>query len=315
MRPLRWIATVVVLAALAVAAVAGLNVAVDLFGVHRPSRGRSLVVLGDDRFAKYLLNHRYVPENFDAILLGSSMSANWPVAGITSMRVFNDSLTGGNAVEVKRLVDAALGRPGIRTAFVVVNPAFTYSHTFETVVMDRRLWLGSLGSIALLEAYRDLARLKLGRPYAQFDAAGTERFPDIPKAMNPVMLAFWQTGDEFVVDPVALTAYREMVEDLRARGVAVIFVVPPCADEIVAPKRASFARYVGRVRAEVARGDDLWLDYTDAAASGFHVESADFVDGVHFTTGAAARFVADLDRKVQGAVAAGRLRGDLRAAR
>jgi lysophospholipase L1-like esterase len=315
MRPLRWIATVVVLFAVAAAAVAGLNVAVDVFGVHRSSRGRARVVLGGDRFAKYLLNHRYVPENFEGILLGSSMSANWPVGGITSLRVFNDSLDGGNAFEAKRLVDVVVERAGIRTAFVVVSPAFTRSHDFETVVMDRRLWLGSFGSIALLEAYRDLVLLELGRSDQEFDATGTERFKNVPARMNPVMLAFWLQGSEFEVDPVAFAAYRDMVEALRARGVALVLIVPPCADEVLAPKRASFDRYVRRVRAEVARPGDLWLDYTDEAASGFHVERADFADGVHLTPKAAARLVADLDRKVQVEVAAGRLRGDLRTAR
>jgi hypothetical protein len=119
-------------------------------------------------------------------------------------------------------------------------------------------------------------------------------------------LAFWRSGGEdFHVDPVALSAYRSIVEALRAHGVKLIFVVPPTAGELLEPKRASFDRYVRQIRTGLVRETDLWFDYTDDA--GFRLPSTDFLDGVHCTAEAAARLVADLDRRVEAAIAAVRL--------
>jgi len=51
-----------------------------------------------------------VPANFDAVLIGSSMSANWNTSKIKALRVYNESMSAANIVEEKALVDHALSR-------------------------------------------------------------------------------------------------------------------------------------------------------------------------------------------------------------
>jgi hypothetical protein len=60
-----------------------LSYALDVYGILRDPHGRSLATSGlhipttDDRISKYLLNQRYVPSNFDGLLIGSSTTGNW----------------------------------------------------------------------------------------------------------------------------------------------------------------------------------------------------------------------------------------------
>src|SRR5262245_46919446 len=104
------------------------NVGLDVYGLFRDAHGRHLPAFGDDRVAKYLLSNNYVPANFDAILIGTSVSANWNTRKIHALRVYNESMSAANIVEEKALVDRALSQPGIQVAMLIVHPYLTNSH-------------------------------------------------------------------------------------------------------------------------------------------------------------------------------------------
>jgi len=308
MRPESWLVTTIVLVLGAVGALAGFNIAMDPYGLFQSTEGRRLVVYGDSRVAKYLLNTRYVPENFDSILVGSSLSANWNLTGITKLRVYNNSLNGGNIVEGKSLARSALSRPGISTAFLLVHPALTASHEFETVRLDDKLKLAALGSLSLWDAYKDMLKIRLRRSKLMFDYAGTEDLGDYPREMNTVMKRLWRPAEEFDIDPIAHAAYLDLVADLRAHGVRIVFIVPPTFEELLHGKRAAFDRYVHLIQSEAATVGDEWYDFTGDDYAEFRRDPVNFGDGVHFKPEAARLLVAALNAKVNDAIARGRLR-------
>ena len=125
------------------------------------------------------------PNNFNAILIGSSVSANWNAHGIDGFRVYNESLDGGNAVEVKAIADQALASSPIKAAILIVHPYLTASHDFNTVQLTPRLNLEALGSLNLLDAYKSDIEIKLHLGRQEFDDFGTDDFGDIPNKMNP----------------------------------------------------------------------------------------------------------------------------------
>jgi hypothetical protein len=298
MQPTRWLLATISMVLGTTTAVVALNVALDPYGLYRPTQGRRLVVYGDSRVAKYLLSKRYVPENFDAILIGSSMSANWNLTAITELRVYNASLNGGNVVELRRLAQSALSRPGISTAFLIVHPAMTFSHEFETVRLDDSLEQAALGSLSLWEAYRDMINIRLGRSALAFDEAGTERLGSGRRGMNPTMKRLWRPAEEFDIDPIAHSEYLRLVADLRARGVQLIFIVPPTWEGLLEGKRSGFDKYVRLIRSQVSTGRDEWIDFTSEEYSRIRREPNDFSDGVHLVDEAARRLVAELDARV-----------------
>src|SRR5690349_5208110 len=101
----KWLFTTITLTAAVVACCAAINATLDPWGILRDPTGRRLPGYGEDRLAKYLLNTRYVPANFDSLLIGPSVSGNWPVAGIKGLSIYNESLSGGDIAELKSLVD------------------------------------------------------------------------------------------------------------------------------------------------------------------------------------------------------------------
>jgi hypothetical protein len=305
MRPGYWLLTTVSTVLLATATIAGLNAAVDIYGLYRPARGRHLPVLGDARVAKYLLSMRYVPESFNAILSGASVSANWDVTGIRSLRVYNESLNGGNIIEEKSLIQAALERPGIRVVFLLVDPSLTFSHEFRTVELKPSLKFSALGSLSLWSAYKDMANIWLRRIPQEFDYAGTETFFEQRSEMNIYMKQMWNAQD-FTLDPLALQARQDLIAALRAHGVKLVFVVPPTSEQLLQTKRAQMERYLRRMRAEIGPGG-LWIDFLSQEYTDLCAKGANFSDGVHLTADGARQVVAYMDTAVNRWIAEGRL--------
>src|SRR3954471_4577508 len=150
MKPNRWLVTTIVAFLLVAAATVGVNMSIDIYGLYRETKGRHLVDYGDNRIAKYLLSVHYVPQNFDAILIGPSISSNWDTHGIHTLRTYNESLNGSNFYEQESLVQHAVASRGLKAALIVVHPSMTAGHDFDTVRLTDDLRWSALGSWSLL---------------------------------------------------------------------------------------------------------------------------------------------------------------------
>ena len=294
--------------ALVAAVVMAFNIALDPWGLFRDPKGRKLPVNGDARVAKYLLSTRYVQANFNGILIGSSITANWDMRVLKELRIYNESLNGGNAAEEQALVEQAVSRPGIEVAFVIQDPYFTSEHVFRTVKLDPGLWWSSLGSDNLFSVYKDMARRRLGQPTVEsIDPRGTYNFDHLPTELNSTLREVWKPGTPFEIDPVAAAAYRDMVAALRAHHVQIIFVIPPVFEGILQPKREALREY-GRTFAATHQADDLMLDFTASEFQEFRGARDNFFDGVHVVPKAAEEIVLRISRQLDDWLAQGRFR-------
>lgn len=131
-----------------------LSYGLDVYGILRDPHGRRLASSGlhvpstDDRISKYMLNQRYVPSNFDGLLIGSSTTSNWNPDSIHGYHIYNESLAAGNAAEEKILVDQALRTGHFKLAICVLSPYVVGSHALKEGLGQVRLRevLGSINS-------------------------------------------------------------------------------------------------------------------------------------------------------------------------
>ena len=133
-----WLLETLGIALCMVAAIVLVNMYIDIYGIFRNAKGRHLPVYGDERIAKYLLSEKFVPENFDALLIGTSVSANWKTSDISDFRVYNESVDGGVIAEEKTIADNALLSSHIRLVLLLVQPYLTASDEFKTVQLTPR---------------------------------------------------------------------------------------------------------------------------------------------------------------------------------
>jgi hypothetical protein len=287
--------TIGVVAAVALA-VAATNWSIDFYGIFRGAKGMHLAGYGDARTAKYLLNQRYVPDNFDSLIIGPSISANWDVRGLEGLRAYNDSMFGGNIIELKAIADQALASSKIRVVILMVHPYLTATHDFKTVPLTPRLNNEALGSIELGEAYKQRVREKLHLQKPDFDAFGVSDYTDIPDKMNPNEKRLMAPGADFDIDPIAMRTYRDFEAELHTHNVRIIYVIPPFLQSIYDGKREAFKRYANMILADKAEQDRV-IDFTSDEFKAFRSSPEHFL-GVHLTNEASQKVVAVINERL-----------------
>jgi hypothetical protein len=292
----KWLSLTLLLTLVGAGGFVLLNVGLDIHGLFRDPRGRQLPIYDSERSGKYLLGGRYVPSNFEAILVGTSVSATWKTGGLTAFRTYNESTDGGNITEEKALAERALLSPGLQIAICVVHPYLTDTHGLNTEEMTDREYQGALGSTTLLRSYRLLLMASFGREKLVWDADGAEDV-EAPTELNPVLRRILAPGAEIHVDEAAFEEYRALVSELRAHGLRLIAVVPPTRDDLLEPKRAAMDRYTARIWALFSPGDRL-IDFNGPEYAAFRRDRDNYRDGVHFSRRGAAAMVELLDRQL-----------------
>jgi hypothetical protein len=217
-----WIATTLGV----VAVVVGLNLLLawrlDIFGLLRDPRGRELANSRHERKAKYLLNFNYVPENFDALVIGASSSENWRLEGLSQYRFYNESMLGANGTEERMLIEKALEKGHYKVALVGIALALTDRHDLQDGLdqVDPREALGSFYSYVMI----------LDRLHDRLLHRKSDFFPDGSWVFPPHKLTPPDPNVHFArnpKDPKAAEDYRIMIEELMAHGTRVIYVVTP----------------------------------------------------------------------------------------
>lgn len=287
----RWFFTTLGLLCAIALLVFALSYATDLFGVFRDTRGRNLSVHQNERTGKYLLNQEYVPANFDAILIGSSQSANWDVAAVHGMHVYNESIDGGNAAEEKLLVDQALRKGHFRYALCLVTPWMTYTHTLNEGGMGAPKRVEALGSVNMLREGWDAGLVKLHLQQPRFFADGSKVLAT-PKWEHPEF-----PTKVLILDDEAVRDYQEILGELRKRGVRLIFIQPPFVQPIVDQTGTALNENL-RESHLMELGEPL-IDFKAEKFRSFREHAVNFDDGVHLNAAAVLPFSRLLDREVQ----------------
>jgi hypothetical protein len=311
MKPQAWLLSTLAVVLVLAAGIIAANVYLDIYGIFRDPRGRRLSVYGDERVAKYLLSEWYVPANFNAVLIGSSVSANWRLEKIDQLRTYNDSLDGGNIVEEKQLVGQVLSRPGIQVAFLIVHPFLTHSHDFETVRLGPDEWKTALGSLSLWEAYKEEVRTARSVKRPLIDEFGAEEFEIDRKELNPTLRHMMSGIGDFEVDAIAFAEYRDVVSELHAHRMQTVFIIPPLEERLLAPKRAAFQHYLSAIRPMMTAQDKL-IDFTSQEFGEFRADPRNFLDGVHLLHDGAAAVVSMINSRIDTWIKRGELRAPTR---
>jgi len=279
----RWLLMTLLSAAALVGANFLLSYALDVYGILRDPHGRKLATstfhlpMTDDRIFKYMLNQRYVPSNFDGLLIGSSSSENWDTDLIHSFRIYNESLVGDSASEEKILVDQLPAAAHFRVAICALSPFIFSKHYLKHGLgqVTRREAFGSLNSLGE-EAAKVIADLR--QQQSTFFPNGSRSFPD----EEPIKKgAHEELGAEyFDIDPQAMADYRSLIQTLQAHGAKIVYVAPPIYLPIYGD-RTEFQRSLERIQAQLPPGPVI--NFTDPEYTAFNNDPKNFSDGFHLS--------------------------------
>lgn len=271
----------------------------DPYGIWKDPKGRSLSIYFFERKDKLLLNKRYVPANFEGLITGPSSSSNWSVSSLNGIRMFNESLPGGNAAEEHLLFAEAMKKGHYRLAVLALAPGMTRSHDLEDGIEKTRT-SEALASIHLLF---DEAAMVLQAHHVYFSKAETAPNGQIidyyPKRLDPLP----PDPDDYRIDPEDLSKYRDMATSLRDQGAQIVYVVPPYYQPCYQRIKPENDAYVAVMRKELPAGP--LIDFGQPAFEALRNDPDNFYDCAHTTPAGSVKVVALLEKLVPQVMTAG----------
>jgi hypothetical protein len=289
----QWILRTVAAIALILCVNFAVAIALDPYGIFREPRGRKLTVAFAGRKAKFLLSKRYVPANYDSLLIGPSSSENWDPASIPGVTMYNESILGSNVVEEKRIVDQALPARTYKLAICILYPTMTSNHAIVDG-LDAVSTAEALGSIHLY--IHELAEILT----AAHRSIGKTSDPNGTTPLKPIAQKFdimQYPSDYFRVDPIAMADYTAMVQSLEARGARIVYVIPPLYEPCRQANAIAFDIYKEKMAQNLPQAPTLDLSGPDFAA--FRANPANYVDCFHVNADGARQISAYLAQNIR----------------
>lgn len=286
--------------------VAGANAvvayAVDPYGIWRDPAGRQLpiAVTANGRKAKFLLSMRYVPANFDGLIIGPSVLANWDISSIAGSRIYNLSLDGADAAEEKLVLDQALRRGHYKLAIVVLDPTNTSLHSIKGGLDQTTLSEGIASfHLYIQEAAYAARALHRGAGYVDITPNG-----QYTRHFHKLLKVEIEDPAGFQIDPIALQQFRDMILALQTQGAFIVYVVPPVYKPDYMLNRVYFQTYKTSILSLIPNApviDFNGQDYTELCS-----DPSNFADFEHTEPAGAAKFSALLVERVSQAIATGK---------
>jgi hypothetical protein len=278
----RWIILTISSLFLVVALNAALMLGTDVFGLFRDPVGRQLPIYYADRTSKFLLSQRYVPANYDGLLLGPSSSINWQPRRMmegTGLRVYNESLEGGNATEENLLAEQALKTGHFKVAIVVLYPTMVGPAEYHDG-LDKASRLEALGS---LDSYVQTILTELAVHHIHFENKGETADGSHEMRSHGVDPTQHVTA---VIDPAGLRNLQALVAELQQHGTRVIYVIPTIYEPVLAANRSLFDRFREAMRQTLPPAPLIDLNAPEYA--GFRSDATNYVDDFHLSSKGAA---------------------------
>jgi len=261
-----------------------LNYAIDLYGLFGKD---ARVGYSNERLGKYLLSLRYVPEHFDALLVGSSITDDWDTAKIDSVRMYNGSIVGANISEAKIVAENVLRRGRLKVVVFCVHPYLTETHGKKVGGMSDQEFRGAFGSVQLLRDYAAAYEIARGRKQWLFDEYGVTG-----TLFSASRQDWWRRGgtptkpEPVYLDPVAYSEYAELVQRARSQGSLIVHVNPPIYYDRWMLNRTTFEKYFSQM-ATLFRPEEPGIDFNTPDLDQLRKSRDLFSDGAHLSkTGA-----------------------------
>ena len=275
--------------------VVSFNMRVDMYGLFRPAGTRPLYVFGEERVAKYLHSFRYIRENFDGVLLGSSTSAILETKQIKGYRIYNASIVGGNVEDVKPIAQNIFSDHRVKVSFICVHRYLTNDHAQRTDLITPKQYWSALGSPQLLTAYVSRVAVDLGLIGRRYDEYGTQYLrsePDTDTVQRSIsdtvraIQAGTTSSGNYYIDPIAFSHLREVIDLARRNSQQLVIYFPPVPAPVLAVRAPEYHSYRRSMDTLLEPGD-IVVDFNAPGYAGLRQDVHNFVDGSHLSqTGA-----------------------------
>jgi hypothetical protein len=130
-----------------------LNIYSNSFGLYLNTLDTKRIYI-DERTTKHLFTYKYIPNNFDSVLIGPSLSdIEMDTKKLKGFKVYNLSLNSGNISELKILVENIIKTKKLKSIIICIDPYILKDSGKKTSKINDYEIYSSLGSMLNIKLY------------------------------------------------------------------------------------------------------------------------------------------------------------------
>jgi hypothetical protein len=269
------------------------NITFDIYGLFRNVAGRELPVYHNERVSKYLLSYRYIPKNYNTIIIGTSLSANLdlsPYLKATPRIAYNASVMGANVSELTPILKKCL-EGGVKNVILCVSPYMIKNAGEKEVELNKKLYYSAFASKNLLETYtvaglRYFNVLPRKYPRGQIDKNGVNRFESLfagaPVERKIDLVLEKERNKDFAFDEKAMEELHQLFRLLDDNKVHYLIYFHPVPSKFYDGKRTHYRSFEGKVRALLSDSSRL-VNFNSSEYSWFTGNNKNYIDHGHLS--------------------------------
>lgn len=260
----------------------------DEYGMFDRDGNEKITIYTNSRLSKYLMSYDYIPDNFDGILIGPSLSANIDTKEITSKRLYNASINGGNISEVKLLADNVMDNGRIKVLVVCLHPYLVKDHGRKTPYMDEDDYWGAFGSLDVIKHYLAKIFIKIKLKSNDFNEFGRNSYIHRRMEGKPSQGKIRKRAEEYRKgrkirsDQAAVAELAAVLQKARRNGVQIFAYYYPYPEDILAAMREQHRAFKQKIDALLISRDVVW-DMNNDEYRPFRLDYANYCDAIHLS--------------------------------
>jgi hypothetical protein len=267
------------------------NYWIDLYGLFWRSGKNGISIYSDERTSKYLLSYNYVPRNFDALMLGPSLSANINTKEIQNYKIYNLSMMGANITEQSAVAMKVLEKSNPKFVIICLHPYLTADHGMKTGMINPKEFYGALGSMSLYKVYvlkliREFELMPVKYPKNQFNDYGYNFYNDLLSKV-PVVDRIQEELEKndavkTVIDTIAQKEFNILINKLSEKNIIIITYFHPLPRPIFNRYQNQINKYQETIESEL-NGRSSVIDFNDSTYQFFTQDLSNYIDHGHLS--------------------------------
>lgn len=260
--------------------VIGINFYLDEFGLFGNAEKKLIKIYYNERMSKYLFSFNYIPNNFDGVLIGPSLSDNLNTKVIKLYKTYNASINGGNISEIKPIVDNLLEHNNkVKFCIICLDPYFTKDHGKKTSNIGLSDYWGALGSLETLKLY-------INKQYdTKINEFGFYDFNQEKMALDPKKefeVRSKKPEQKIYIDPIAFDELRQVIANLRKHNVKILGYFYPRPNYKESGYKDAYKIYQAKICTLFNSSDYVW-DFNTESYLAFRKDFNNYSDGGHLS--------------------------------
>lgn len=278
------------------------------FGLFGDSKDKEYKIYMSEKMTKYLFSFNYIPNNFDGILVGPSLSDQMmDTKQIKNHKIYNLSMDGANITELKYAIDNVLKYGKIKTFIICLDPYITKNSGKKASAMNPREKYAVLGSLVNVKFYlKKYLETKKGKKsvfhdswwgytdleYKKRDINSTDR---IDKRLSRIEKTY---KNRLHLDATAYRELKEVISKVRAKNIQIVAYYYPRPKRIFKNRyyKTEYAKYRNQIDLLLNDNKDIVIDFTENKYDYIHDNDNTYSDGVHLSRIGASKILKVLNK-------------------